>query len=225
MSTSAGWKSGSPGSTTNSPVWSARPLSGASATSCCARCPGSERCSRPPCSRTIFGNADLRADAISVEFLLEQPHAAELTVSREDMSHDRGFGFVYDQLTLADLVPEWHQAAHPDALALGGGDFVADALAGHLPFELRERQQDVQCKATHRSGRIELLGHGDERDAAGIEDLDHLGEIRQRAREPVHLINHDGINQPLIDIGHKSLQRWAFHGGAGEAAIIVMVSD
>jgi hypothetical protein len=36
-------------------------------------------------------------------------------------------------------------------------------------------------------------------------DLDHLGEIRQRAREPVHLINDDGIDQPFVDIGHKPL--------------------
>jgi hypothetical protein len=69
------------------------------------------------------------------------------------------------------------------------------------------------------------LGHGDERDAAGIEDLDHLGEVGQRAREPVHLINDDGINQPFIDIGHKPLQRGAFHGAAREAAIIVVSSD
>ena len=44
------------------PVWSARPLSGASATSCCARCPGSERCSRPPCSRTCPSWGHLIAD-------------------------------------------------------------------------------------------------------------------------------------------------------------------
>jgi hypothetical protein len=72
---------------------------------------------------------------------------------------------------------------------------------------------------------LNCWGHGDERDAAGIEDLDHLGEICQRAREPVDLVDHDRIDQPFGDIGHKSLQRRAFHGGAGEAAIIVMSSD
>src|ERR1700730_1476026 len=92
---------------------------------------------------SIFGDTDLRVDAISVEFFLEQPHATELTIAREDMSHGGGFGFVYDQLAVAHLVPERHQAAHPDTLALGGGDLVADALAGHLPLELREREQDV----------------------------------------------------------------------------------
>jgi hypothetical protein len=66
-----------------------------------------------------------------------------------------------------------------------------------------------------------MPGHSDERDAAGIEDLDHLGEIRQRAREAIDLVDHDRIDQPLGDIGHKSLERRVFHGGAGEAAIIV----
>jgi hypothetical protein len=58
-----------------------------------------------------------------------------------------------------------------------------------------------------------------------IEDFDHFSEVRQRAREPVHLVNYDCIDQPLVDIGHQSLQCWAFHSGAGEAAIIVMSSD
>src|SRR5271166_1035823 len=62
MSTSAGWKSGSPGSTTNSPVWSRRPRSGVNATSCFARCPESARCSRPPCSRTCPSWAHLIAN-------------------------------------------------------------------------------------------------------------------------------------------------------------------
>src|ERR1700730_17007966 len=66
-------------------------------------------------------------------------------------------------------------------------------------FELREREQHVKGQASHGRRGIELLGHGDERDGAGIEDLDHLGEIRQRARQPVHLINDDGIDQPLVD--------------------------
>src|SRR6266849_3549187 len=39
-----------------------------------------------------------------------------------------------------------------------------------------------------------------------IEDFDHFGEVRQRAREPVHLVNYDCIDQPLVDIGHQSLQ-------------------
>ena len=53
------------------------------------------------------------------------------------------------------------------------------------------------CAECAPSGDIELLGHSDERDAAGIEDLDHLGEIRQRAREAIDLVDHDRIDQPL----------------------------
>ena len=35
------------------------------------------------------------------------------------------------------------RAAHPDPLALGGGDLVADALTDNFALELREREQGL----------------------------------------------------------------------------------
>jgi hypothetical protein len=56
-------------------------------------------------------------------------------------------------------------------------------------FELGKGQQHVQGRAAHGCRRIELLGHGDERDAMGVEQLDQLNEIRQRAGQPVDFVD------------------------------------
>ena len=72
------------------------------------------------------------ADAVAVEFFLQQTHTAEFQIGVEDPS-DRGcLRFVHHQLSLVHVVAERHQPAHPEALALGGRDLVANALAGDL---------------------------------------------------------------------------------------------
>ena len=69
-------------------------------------------------------------------------------------------------------------ARQADAAPARGCHLVADAFAGDLAFELRERQQDVQRQSAHAGGRVELLGDGHEGHATRIEQVDHLGEIR-----------------------------------------------
>ncbi len=54
-----------------------------------------------------------------------------------------------------------------------------------------------------------------------VEDLDHLGEIRQRARQPVDLVDHDHIDPAVCHIGQKPLQRRSLHAPAREAAIVI----
>ena len=61
------------------------------------------------------------------------------------------------------VVAQRHHAADPESLAFGGGDLVADALAGDLPLELRKRQQHVQREPAHGGRGVELLGDRDER--------------------------------------------------------------
>ena len=45
--------------------------------------------------------------------------------------------------------------------------------------ELSEREQHVQSEAAHRGGGVELLRDRHERNSLSVEELDHLGEIRQ----------------------------------------------
>ena len=41
---------------------------------------------------------------------------------------------------------------------------------------------------------VEGLGHRHKRDAVGIEQLDELGEISERAGQPVDLVNQHNVN-------------------------------
>jgi hypothetical protein len=68
--------------------------------------------------------------------------------------------------------------SYPQPFALGSADLVANPLAGDLALELRKGQQHVEGQTAHRGRGIELLGHGHEGDAMGVEQLDQLGEIR-----------------------------------------------
>jgi hypothetical protein len=79
-----------------------------------------------------------------------------------------------------DVVAERGLTAHPNALLLGGRDLVADALAGDLAFELDKRQEDVERQAPHRRRGVELLGDRHKRNGMPVEDVDDLGEVRQR---------------------------------------------
>ena len=100
-------------------------------------------------------------------------------------------------------------------------DLVADALARDLALELGERQQHVQRQPAHRGGGVELLRDRDERDAVGIEDLDDLGEVGQRAGQPVDLVDHHNVDLAGRDVGQQTLQGRPLHGAAGEAAVVV----
>ena len=105
----------------------------------------------------------------------------------EDEPHCLGFEFVHDQLAISNIVTERHWATHPHALLLGRGDLVADALAGNLALELREREQDVERQSSHAGGSVERLRNADERRTARIQYLDDLGEIGEAAGQPVNL--------------------------------------
>jgi hypothetical protein len=50
--------------------------------------------------------------------------------------HRVGFSGDDPELALVYLITERRRPTHPHALPLGGGDLLADALAGHLALEL-----------------------------------------------------------------------------------------
>src|SRR3979409_2074791 len=47
-----------------------------------------------------------------------------------------------------------------------------------------------------------------ERDAAAVKDIDELGKIGERARQPVNLINDDHVDLAGLDIGDQPFQGW-----------------
>ncbi|KRH78602.1 hypothetical protein FERRO_15930 [Ferrovum sp. JA12] len=161
--------------------------------------------------------------AVELQLLEQHRAGAQFNEALEDVPDELGLTFVGHQSAVLDVVTEGRHAAHPHALALTGGDLVADALAGDLALELCEGQQDVQHQPPHRRGGVELLGDRHERHAIALEHLDHLGEVREAARQAVDLVDDDHIDLAGLDVGHQSSQRWAFHVAAREGRIIVVV--
>ena len=76
-------------------------------------------------------------------------------------------------------------------------------------IELSEGEQHIERQPPHRAGGIELLGRRHERHAVGVEDLDHLGEVGERAGQPVDLVYHHYIDQLVTNVGQQALQCWA----------------
>ena len=62
-------------------------------------------------------------------------------------------------------------------------------------------------------------------DAMGIERLDQLGEVRQRAGQPIDLIDDDDVDPPGLDIDEQVLERQANHRAAAEAAVVVTIPN
>ena len=59
----------------------------------------------------------------------------------------------------------------------------------------------------------------------GVEDVDDLGEIRQRSGQPVNLVDDDDLNLAGRDVFQQPLEGRALHRAAGEAAVIIHVRN
>src|SRR5215475_4184273 len=66
----------------------------------------------------------------------QQVEAAELEIAPKDGPHPLGLLLNHDNLAVPGRVSQGDDAADPQPLALGSGDFVADALGSDLPLEL-----------------------------------------------------------------------------------------
>ena len=151
----------------------------------------------------------------------QQPNTTQLQVTLEDKADGLGLGKIDDQLAVGDVIAEGRIAAHPDAFLLGGGELVADALAGDLALELGEGQQDVEGQPSHGGGRVERLRHRDKGHALAVEHLHEPGKVHQRTAEPVDLVDHHHVDLPGFDVRKKPPQRRSFQCAAGVAAVVV----
>ena len=145
---------------------------------------GSAVCQYPP----------LAPNSRGIKFCLQRAHGSELYIAPEDMDDGASLLLVDDQLSVLHVVAKRRQAAHPHALLLGSGDLVADAFAGDLPLELGEGEQHVQGKPPHGGRGVELLGYRDEGDAPSVEGFHDLGEVEQRTRQTVDLVDHHHVD-------------------------------
>ena len=170
----------------------------------------------------------LGANTARVEPALQRMHRAQLEIGVEDRANRSGFGLVDDERTRAlggEVVAERHVATHPHALRLGGGDLVADALAGDLALELCEGQQHVERQPAHAGGGVEGLGDADEGDVLPVEQLDHAGKIGERPGQPIDLVDDHDIDLAGFDVGEQAPERRPVHRPAGIAAIVIGCSE
>src|SRR5208283_3250600 len=142
----------------------------------------------------IRRRATFADDARSGEIIPEGAHRSEFKIAPKDVAHSRRFRFVDDEFAFLDVVAERRLPAHPHALLFRRGDLVADSLSCDLALELGEGEQHVEREATHAGRRIERLRNRHERYALCVEDLDDLGEISQRSRQAIDLVDHDDVN-------------------------------
>jgi hypothetical protein len=65
------------------------------------------------------------------------------------------------------------------------------------------------------------LGDRHERYALRVEDLDDLGEISQRSRQPIDLVDDDHVDLASANVVQQPLQRRSIHRASGIGSIIV----
>src|SRR5438067_13843723 len=58
-----------------------------------------------------------------------------------------------------------------------------------------------------------------------VEQLHQLGEVGQRAGEPVDLVDHHDVDLFVPEIGEQAVQSGAVEGGARDPAIVVAVGN
>jgi hypothetical protein len=78
-----------------------------------------------------------------------------------------------------------------------------------------------RVQASHRGCRVELLRHRNKGRTLGVEDLDDLGKIGERAGQPVDFVDDNGVHPPRLNIGEQLLQIGPIHRRAGETAVII----
>ena len=59
----------------------------------------------------------------------------------------------------------------------------------------------------------------------GIKCLDQLGEVGERAGQPIDLIDDDHVDPSRLQVDEQLLQRWPIHRPAGEAAVVVTIPN
>src|ERR1700733_3438847 len=174
-------------------------------------------------ARTI--DADRNPNALSVELLFETHHPSRPEIAAKQGAHDRCMILDDMQRAVLDPVAQREHAAHPHPLLLRSGDLVPDPLARDLPLELGEGQQHIERQPSHARRGVERLGHRDEGDAMGIERLDQLGEVGERAGQPIDLIDDDHVDPSRLHVDEQLLERWPLHRPAGEAAVVVTIPN
>ena len=56
----------------------------------------------------------------------------------------------------------------------------------------------------------------------GIEEFDDFGEVKERTRQAIDLVDHHNVYLAGIDVGQQCLQPRSVHSAARESAIVIL---
>jgi hypothetical protein len=58
-----------------------------------------------------------------------------------------------------------------------------------------------------------------------VEEFDQLGEVGERASQPVHFVDDDNVDPTIANVIQELSERWPLHRATGVAAVIVARAD
>src|SRR5271168_5385507 len=150
-------------------------------------------------------DADRNPNLLRVELLLEAHYASRLEIAPKEGAHDCCMILDDAKGAILDPVAQRDYAAHPYSLLLRSRDLISDPFARNLTLELGEGQQHIEDQPSHAGRGVERLGHRDEGDAMGIECLDQLGEVGERAGQPIDLVDDDHVDPSRLHVDEQVL--------------------
>jgi hypothetical protein len=98
---------------------------------------------------------NLTHDAVAPQLRYQLANRVEFAIAPHYVPHCFSLCFIHNELAVLNFVSERDRATHPKPFAFGGGNFVADSLAGDLALELSERQQHIERQPTHAGRGVE----------------------------------------------------------------------
>ncbi|SMX25904.1 hypothetical protein BOA8489_04049 [Boseongicola aestuarii] len=166
----------------------------------------------PPIKGTAAALSSARSNPLfsskphAVCHVAHRPHGAKLLI--ESVKRADGLCFWLKDLQGASvrLISHGNITSHPEALLLGGGDLVPNALGRHFSLKLRKAQEHVEGQPSHTGGSIEGLGNGDERGTGCIQLINDLSEVGKGAGQAIDLIDNNAIHPTFVNSKKKPLQ-------------------
>ena len=139
----------------------------------------------------------------------------------EDLLDKGGLNRIDDQLLLLHGVTQGDRTPRPFALPARRGHLVPGPFRYHISLERREAHEQMKRQLPYRIGGGKILRDADELDAGAVEPIHHRGEVKQRARQAVHLVNDHDVDPTGVDVGQQALERRPVYVGPGEPAVVI----
>ena len=132
--------------------------------------------------------------------------AALLEVEVEEIPDERRLHLVRHELPVDQVVADRGVAAGPAALPARCPHGVPHPVGDEVLLQLGETHEQVQDEPAQALAGIELLGDRAEAHAVGVEELDQLGKVEERAAQAVDSVNDHSVDPAGLDVLDQPLE-------------------